>query len=87
MGKAKLEKRSKIKPFVKLVNFNHIMPTRYTVEFDFKKSVDEGSLGKDARVDSRKAVKKIFEEKYKNQSGLSEKKASGAQFFFKKLRF
>ena len=28
MGKAKLEKRSKIKPFLKVVNFNHIMPTR-----------------------------------------------------------
>lgn len=30
MGKAKLEKRSKIKPFVKVINFNHILPTRYT---------------------------------------------------------
>ena len=87
MGKAKLEKRSKIKPFVKLVNFNHIMPTRYTVDFDFKKSLDGDSLAKEARPDSRKAVKKVFEEKYKNQQGLSEKKAGGTQFFFKKLRF
>ena len=31
MGKAKLEKRSKIKPFLKVVNFNHIMPTRSVV--------------------------------------------------------
>lgn len=29
MGKAKLEKRSKIKPFVKVINFNHILPTRF----------------------------------------------------------
>jgi large subunit ribosomal protein L27e len=28
MGKAKIEKRCKIKPFVKVVNFNHLMPTR-----------------------------------------------------------
>ena len=28
MSKAKIEKRSKIKPFVKVLNFNHIMPTR-----------------------------------------------------------
>lgn len=28
MGKKKLEKRNKIKPFVKVINFNHIMPTR-----------------------------------------------------------
>jgi large subunit ribosomal protein L27e len=33
MGKAKLEKRSKIKPFLKVVNFNHIMPTRFVTVF------------------------------------------------------
>merc|ERR1719453_1477244 len=31
MSKKKIEKRSHIKPFLKYVNFNHIMPTRYTV--------------------------------------------------------
>jgi large subunit ribosomal protein L27e len=29
MGKAKIEKRSKIKPFLKYVNYAHLMPTRY----------------------------------------------------------
>jgi len=28
MGKKKLEKRSKIKPFVKVLNYSHLMPTR-----------------------------------------------------------
>lgn len=28
MSKSKIEKRCKIKPFVKVVNYNHIMPTR-----------------------------------------------------------
>lgn len=28
LGKKKLEKRSKVKPFVKVINFNHLMPTR-----------------------------------------------------------
>merc|ERR1711862_719109 len=31
MGKAKRDKRSKIKPFLKRVNYNHVMPTRYQV--------------------------------------------------------
>ena len=31
MGKTKILKRSKIKPFLKYVNYNHVMPTRYTV--------------------------------------------------------
>ena len=28
MEKKKLEKRSKLKPFLKIVNYNHVMPTR-----------------------------------------------------------
>merc|ERR1719155_297365 len=35
MGKKKVEKRSKCKTFVKYVNYNHIMPTRYVVPTDF----------------------------------------------------
>ena len=87
MGKAKLEKRSKIKPFVKVVNFNHIMPTRYSVDIDLKKAVDEESLKAAARSDTRKSVKKIFEEKYKNQTAKADKKAAGVSYFFNKLRF
>ncbi|MDK0628405.1 60S ribosomal protein L27, partial [Clostridium perfringens] len=37
MGKNKIHKRSKVKPFVKLVNYNHLMPTRYSVDFSFEK--------------------------------------------------
>jgi large subunit ribosomal protein L27e len=29
MGKKKVEKRSKVKPFIKTLNYNHIFPTRY----------------------------------------------------------
>jgi large subunit ribosomal protein L27e len=28
MGQKKVAKRSKVKPFVKIVNYNHMMPTR-----------------------------------------------------------
>ncbi|KAL1137744.1 hypothetical protein AAG570_009440 [Ranatra chinensis] len=31
MSKKKIAKRSKIKPFLKVMNYNHLMPTRYTV--------------------------------------------------------
>eukprot|EP01038_Epipyxis_sp_PR26KG_P005009 gene5009-6995_t len=87
MSKAKIEKRSKIKPFVKVLNFNHLMPTRYTVDIDLKKVVDEASIAKAARSETRKAVKKIFEEKYKTQTAKSDRKAAGVQYFFSKLRF
>jgi large subunit ribosomal protein L27e len=88
MGKAKLEKRSKVKPFIKVVNFNHIMPTRYTVDFDLKKMVDESALDADAnRIETKKQLKKLFEDKYKTQTAKSDKKAVGVQYFFNKLRF
>jgi len=35
MSQKKIERRSKVKPFVKTVNYNHIMPTRYMVATDF----------------------------------------------------
>ena len=40
------------------------------------------------RAESRKEIKKIFEDRYLNQASVkSEKKASGVQYFFKKPRF
>ncbi|OQR91445.1 60S ribosomal protein L27 [Thraustotheca clavata] len=89
MGKKKVAKRSKIKPFVKAINYNHIMPTRYVADIDLKKVLDEEVLSKaEARVESRKTIKKVFEDRYLNQAACkSEKKAAGVSFFFKKLRF
>jgi hypothetical protein len=29
MGKKKIAKKTKIAPFVKAINYNHLMPTRY----------------------------------------------------------
>ncbi|CAI5729742.1 unnamed protein product [Peronospora destructor] len=89
MGKNKLKKRSKVKPFVKYVNYNHIMPTRYVADIDLKKVLDDDVLGNpETRIESRKTIKKVFEERYLNQAACkSEKKAAGVSFFFKKLRF
>ena len=44
MGKKKVQKRTKCKAFVKYVNYNHMMPTRYVVptEFDAKALVARG---------------------------------------------
>merc|ERR1712113_682542 len=35
MSKKKISKRTRVKPFVKYVNYNHIMPTRYQVLGEF----------------------------------------------------
>ena len=66
-----------------------IFSFRYSVDFDLKKSLDESSVlqSQENRIEAKKAVKKIFEEKYKSQTAKSERYATGAQYFFSKLRF
>jgi len=87
MSKKKIEKRTKVKPFVKAINYNHLMPTRYTADFELKKVVDDSALNAESRTEVRKQVKKVFEEKYRSQTAKTEKKAAGVQYFFTKLRF
>ncbi|KAK2195307.1 bifunctional Eukaryotic Ribosomal Protein L27 [Babesia duncani] len=65
MPKKKIEKRLKIKTFVKFININHVMPTRYVVTncIDPKALVTEEQMQDQAsRKAARKAIKGIFEE-------------------------
>lgn len=66
MSKTRQEKRNKIKPFVKLVNYNHLMPTRYTLELEGLKGVVSNDTFKEVtqREDAKKQVKKVLEERY-----------------------
>jgi large subunit ribosomal protein L27e len=90
MSKEKVEKRIKtMKPFVKYVNVRHIFPTRYVVDLDLKKAVDEADLvDPERKVEVKKNLKKVFYDRYINQKEVtSEKKAQGSSYFFQKLRF
>jgi len=80
MGKKRVEKRSKVKPFIKQINYNHIMPTRYTLELEGLKNVINNDTFKEIsqREDAKKQVKKALEERY-----LSGKN----KWFFQPLRF
>ncbi|GMG40232.1 unnamed protein product [Ambrosiozyma monospora] len=80
MGKKKVAKRTKIKPFVKLVNYNHLMPTRYTFDVEsFKAAVTGEALSEPSqREEAKKIVKKAFEERH--QAGKN-------KWFFAKLAF
>ena len=56
MGKKKLAKRSKVKPFVKIVNYNHMMPTRYALDLEQIKGTVSAETFKDGtqRSESKK---------------------------------
>merc|ERR1719316_1594250 len=61
MSKKKITKRNRVKPFVKYVNYNHLMPTRYQVpaEVDCKSFVTDQQMDTpDGRVEAKKFVKK-----------------------------
>jgi large subunit ribosomal protein L27e len=67
MSQKKIERRSKVKPFVKTVNYNHIMPTRYMVaadSLDLKNVVHEDKLSsKETRKQMKRELRKLFNEK------------------------
>ncbi|TVY23992.1 60S ribosomal protein [Lachnellula hyalina] len=80
MSKARQAKRSKVKPFIKVINYNHLMPTRYTLELEGLKGVVTADTFKEVsqREDAKKTVKKALEERY--TSGKN-------RWFFTPLRF
>jgi large subunit ribosomal protein L27e len=80
MGAKRVKSRSRVKPFIKIVNYNHLMPTRYTLELEGLKGVVVHDTFKEvsARKDARKTVKKVLEDKYS---------AGKNRWFFTPLRF
>ncbi|KAG4999656.1 hypothetical protein AAZX31_08G084600 [Glycine max] len=75
----KTAKKSRVKAFVKLVNYQHLMPTRYTFDVDLKDAVTPDVLGtKDKKVTALKETKKRLEERFKTGKN---------RWFFTKLRF
>ncbi|CAA2996930.1 60S ribosomal L27 [Olea europaea subsp. europaea] len=75
----KQAKKSRVKCFIKLVNYNHIMPTRYTLDVDLKDVLSLESLqSRDKKVTAAKEAKARFEERFKTGKN---------RWFFTKLRF
>merc|ERR1711957_339599 len=60
MSAKKLDRKTKIKPFVKYVNYTHLLATRFTVkdDFDFKNIVTEEAK---------------LEERFRNPEGAGER--------------
>ncbi|PVU84961.1 hypothetical protein BB559_004989 [Furculomyces boomerangus] len=80
MDAKKVARRSRVKPFIKVVNYNHIMPTRYGFELDDIKENLNLNMFKEPtqRAAAKKAIKKSLQAKYT---------AGKNKWFFSKLRF
>jgi large subunit ribosomal protein L27e len=94
MNEKKITKRiASMKCFVKYMNVNHMMPTRYTVNQNlnvkqiFKEPLKEAGakhLTLAQRTDLTKLVRTHFMEKYREPQAEGQ---SNLDFFFSKLRF
>merc|ERR1712121_39225 len=80
MGKKKIKQRSKVKPFIRVLNYNHLMPTRHSLDIVLNKEAVNKEAFKDPALKrkARHEAKMKFEERYK--SGKN-------KWFFQKLRF
>ncbi|XP_044947598.1 60S ribosomal protein L27-like [Hordeum vulgare subsp. vulgare] len=64
----KTAKKSHVKVFLKLVNFTHLMSTRYTLEVDLKEVVSgapDSLTTKDKKLTAAKSSKAQIEERFK----------------------
>ncbi|CAH8483985.1 unnamed protein product [Dicrocoelium dendriticum] len=80
MGKKRMESRCKIKPFVKIINYNHLLPTRHMVNIPF----DTKLINKNALMDKSLRRKARLEAKLKLQQRY---KSRENPWLFSKLRF
>lgn len=80
MSKERVRRRSRVKPFVKIINYTHLMPTRYTLELEGLKGAVTSDTFKEQsqREEARKVVKKAFQDRF--SSGKN-------RWFFTPLRF
>ncbi|PIA15636.1 hypothetical protein COEREDRAFT_87603 [Coemansia reversa NRRL 1564] len=80
MSRTKVAARSHVKPFIKVVNYAHLMPTRYSLELEEIKSAVQSETFQEPT--QRAAAKKVV------RSSLQKRYIAGKnKWFFTKLRF
>merc|ERR1711974_208254 len=91
MSKKKIAKKTRVKPFVKYANYNHIMPTRYQVPAEVQPAsmvTDQQMDSPDGRCEAKKYVKKLLQEKFLQPlADKSGKPSKDVIYLRKKLRF
>ena len=92
MSQKKTEKRQRVKPFAQFVNYNHIIPTRYTLPtetFDCKSWITEQQMETpEGRTSAKMALKSLLKDKFKTMpSDKSGKPLKDLVFLKTKLRF
>jgi len=80
MSDKKIASRSRVKPFIKVVNYSHLFPTRYALDLEGLKGTVTSDTFKEPsqRDEAKKTIRKLLQERY--YTGKN-------RWFFQKLRF
>jgi large subunit ribosomal protein L27e len=93
MHEKKQERRTRVSAFVKYVNYQHLLPTRYLIsgDLDLKAVVSEAKMGSvQTRKELRKELRNVLTKKYTSQATVKKGEKAGTlhtKFLFSKLRF
>ena len=93
MHEKKQERRTRVRAYVKYINYQHLLPTRYVVsaDIDFKGTVTEDKMASvKQRKELRKELGNLFTKKYTSQALVKKGERSASlhtKFLFTKLRF
>eukprot|EP01025_Chloroclados_australasicus_P039945 TRINITY_DN4160_c0_g1_i1.p2 TRINITY_DN4160_c0_g1~~TRINITY_DN4160_c0_g1_i1.p2 ORF type:complete len:136 (-),score=18.34 TRINITY_DN4160_c0_g1_i1:284-691(-) len=73
------KRKATVKTFIKITNYNHLMPTRYSLDVDLAGVVTPEALeSPETKVEARKKSRELMEEKFKTGKN---------RWFFSKLKF
>ena len=89
INKKKFIKKTGVKTFIKSVNQNHVIPTRFVVnDFDLKEVKEDNLKTLEARTTMARQFRKTVSEAYRNlPDPKTNDKAGHIRFFYSKLRF
>ena len=87
MNEKKVNKKTTMQVFTKVINLQHFMPTRYNVEFDFSE-LPKGDVDPSAKKAALQKIGKMFQQSYLHQNeNEKERTKAGVAYLFKKLYF
>lgn len=88
MSAKKVDRRSRVKPFLRAVNYSHLMPTRYTLDAEVKNASVEVLRDPIKKKDALKSIRKVFLDKYSSyRISFFRYKTGKDKWFFQKLRY
>lgn len=87
MKKSKIIERAHTKAFIKLVNMDHLIVTRYSLDINFSELSKKDFTNPEIKAKTRKEISDLFTKRFLTPGNNEQEQKAGVEFFFKKLIF